>query len=90
MCNLCCNLIRVILHFLVVHFRIRRFVRNMRKLRYFRVWLRQEEAWRSISRRKKTATMAEISLYLTNVNVSLGQATVEQVGKQPPLYAVLV
>lgn len=26
--------------------------------------------------------MAEISLYLTNVNVSLGQTTVEQVGKE--------
>ncbi|TWW69146.1 Protein FAM177A1 [Takifugu flavidus] len=56
----------------------------MRKLRYFRVWLRQEEAWRSISRRKKTATMAEISLYLTNVNVSLGQATAEQTGGSKP------
>lgn len=27
--------------------------------------------------------MAEISLYLTNVSVSLGQTTVEQVGKEP-------
>lgn len=26
--------------------------------------------------------MAEISLYLANVNVSLGQTTVEQVGKE--------
>lgn len=32
---------------------------------------------------KKTATMADISLYLTNVNVSIGQTMdVEQVGKQ--------
>lgn len=30
--------------------------------------------------------MAEISLYLTNVNVSLGQTTVEQVGKEPFLH----
>lgn len=34
--------------------------------------------------------MAEISLYLTNVNVSLGQAPVEQVGKQPLRDAVPV
>lgn len=32
---------------------------------------------------EKTATMADISLYLTNVNVSIGQnLAVEQVGKQ--------
>lgn len=35
---------------------------------------------------KKTATMADISLYLTNVNVSIGQTMeVEQVGKQNSL-----
>lgn len=32
---------------------------------------------------KKTATMADISLYLTNVNVSIGQSMdMQQVGKQ--------
>lgn len=32
---------------------------------------------------KRTATMADISLYLTNVNVSIGQnMAVEQVGKR--------
>lgn len=48
---------------------------------------RRRRCGSSIHRQKKTATMADISLYLTNVNVSIGQNMVNHI---QPHFAVTV
>lgn len=59
-------------------------------LRHFRLWSRAASRDTKKKKKKTTrrsgATMGDIPLYLSNVNVSIGQTmAVEQVGEQPSL-----